>query len=40
MPSKSKTSKKEYSDKIVKIILALCKASKLYAQITDQKKVP
>ncbi len=40
MRSKPKTSKKEYSDEIVEIILALCEAGKSYAQIADQVKVP
>ena len=40
MPSKLKTSKGEYLDEMVEIILALREADKLYAQIGDQVKVP
>ena len=39
MPSKPKISRREYSDEIVGIILALCEAGKLYAQIADQVKI-
>ena len=38
--SKPKTSRREYSDITVEIILALCEAGRLYAQIADQVKVP
>ena len=40
MPSKPKTSRREYSDETVKIILALREAGRLYAQIANQVKVP
>lgn len=40
MPSKSKTSKREYLDKMVGIILALYEAGRLYTQIADQVKIP
>ena len=40
MPSKPKTSKRDYLDKMVGIILALREAGKSYAPIADQVKVP
>ena len=39
MPSKPKTSRREYSDEIVGIILAPHEASRLYAQIANKVKV-
>ncbi len=40
MPSKPKTSRREYSDEMVGIILALREAGKSYAKIANQVKVP
>ena len=40
MPLKPKTSRREYSDKTVGIILALREAGRSYTQITNQVKVP
>ncbi len=40
MLSKPKTSRGEYSDEMVGIILTLREAGKLYAQIADQVKLP